>query len=256
MAYPTIFETDSVLRTDLLTEELLKDPRKIQVIAESQYKLIVRNANTLDRSQTPGVAKTIYETADLIRQAIEDYEKRMGLVQDARVKVSWQNPDTDAELEAITFGIERREPGQFSRGAPFEGDVKNMKGIFRAEYDDTENPGYKKAVIGYYHDNILRMTCWGRTNKSVNERALWLEDIMDEYMWWFRWSGVARILFLRQSGEVTREINNNRFYGRQLDYFVRTEKLKTISQREIESIIIRTARTGTGSTGPLEGGLP
>jgi hypothetical protein len=129
----------------------------------------------------------------------------------------------------------------FSQGRPMEKKVQNLRPIVREILDDPDNPGYRKAILGYFYDNILRITCWARTNKAANARALWLEDVMEEYTWFFVYSGVNRILYQGRGPERYKDVANNRIYGRSVDYFVRTEKLRTISQKTLEEIVINLA---------------
>jgi hypothetical protein len=147
------------------------------------------------------------------------------------------------ELEVVSLSLERREPGAFSQGAPFEGKVKNRTPLFREEIDDPDNPGYKLAILGYWYDNVLRMTCWARTNKAASDRALWVENVMVEYGWYFTSSGVSRLIYWGRGPEVTREFDGHKVYGRSIDYYVKTEKLRAVSQKKLEQIIVRMAST-------------
>lgn len=228
----------SLLRTDILTEEQIEEQKKITIIAGTQFKTLVDTATRFDKTTTPQPAKNIIEVMDLIKTAIEDRDRRRSKTQDARVVVSYEDPDVDAELETITLSLIKREPGAYSQGRPMEGKIKQLRPILRELQDDSENPGYKRAIMGYYYDNILQLTCWARTNKTANERAIWLETLMEDYMWWFVYSGVNRILYQGRAVERITKIRNNKLYGRPLNYFVRTEQIRTVSQKELEEIII------------------
>jgi hypothetical protein len=231
--------SESLLRTDLLTAELLENPEKIKVIAQEQFTNIVNTAITYPKLKTNGSAKDIIEVMELIRQAILDYEERTHTTEDAKINVIFEEPDTHIDIETISISFFDRIPGAFSQGKPMEGNVKNRKPILREIVDDPDNPGYKRAVLGYYYDNILRLTAWARTNKQANQRAIWIENFMEEYSWFFAFSGVNRILFDGWRQHKTIEINNNKYYGRPIDFFVRTEKLWNISQKNLEEIIVK-----------------
>lgn len=236
---------DPQLQEGILDEELTEDrSAKIKVYAEEAFNAIVEPARqSLDTRTTPGRAKDINEVMSLIEEAIRDYEKREHATEDKKVKFTYEYPDNEAKLEAISVELTRREPGMFSQGAPFEGNIRQLRPLLRAEYEDPENPGYRRAVLGYCHDNILTLTPWARTNKAVNDRALWLEDLMEEYTWFFRYSGVARILYWGRGEEKQRLISNNPIYGRPINYYVRTEKLRSVSEKELEEICIRVGIT-------------
>ena len=104
--------------------------------------------------------------------------------------------------------------------------------------EDPENPGYRRAVLGYWYDNMLTLTAWARTNKAANERALWLENVMEEYTWFFVYSGSQRVLYQGRRAEKLTEVENNKIYGRPIDYFVKTEKLRTVSTKTLEEIVV------------------
>jgi len=238
---------ESRLRTDILNEEL-KTPRPgVQVIAETQYVTIVSNSDKYEKDKTPFPSKDILEIMGLIKTVVEEYEEKKHLVEDARVLVTYENPDQRLEdltqerspKGILSISIRRRQPGAFGGGAPFEQKVKNRRPILREEIDDPENPGYRKATLGYFYDNVMRITCWARTNKVANELGLWFEGLMEDYLWWFRYSGVNRILFQDRGPDMVEDIKGIRLYGRPIDYFVRTERLTVVSQKKLEQILIR-----------------
>ena len=110
---------------------------------------------------------------------------------------------------------------------------------------DAANPDYRYTVQGYWYDNLIRFTCWARTNKQANERANWFEDFMEDYTWWFRLQGVGRVLFWgRGEDDIVRD-DENKWYGRPLDYFVRTEKLRRFEEKKLEEILIQLDANNT-----------
>ena len=239
---------DPQLRTDILSEDLTTDQKKIQIIAETLYSQVTKDAIVLEHlGTTPNPAKTIFEAMDLFKVAIEDYERREDKINDAKVIVTYEKPDKEIEKllierkgkAIITIGLTRRQPGAFGKGAPWQSSVANQVPILREEFPDPDYPGYQRSVLGYYYDNLITLTVWARTNKVANEVSLWVENVMEEYTWFFRWSGVARFLFDGRQKDEHIDVDQNRYYGRPIDYFVRTEKLKEYSQKELEKIIIR-----------------
>jgi len=232
----------STVRIDLLSKELTTPDQKIKIISETAYNTIVSNAARLDqKTRTPGPAKNILEVMDLIKSAVEDYETRVHSTNDSKIHITYEEPDKLTNLEALTIKLIRREPGMFGQGTAFENKTRQLRPLLREEISDPENPGYKRAVMGQFYDNLLRLTCWARTNKVANERSLWLENVMEEYAWFFTYSGVNRILYHGRGPEETITVDQSRVYGRSLDYFVRTEKIVTISQKELECIVVRQA---------------
>lgn len=224
---------------DILDEELTEN--NIRVTVERIFDMEIGKdiAGLASKSRTPRGAKSLTEVYDTIRKVIEDLERRTGVPEANRVTFTEEEPDNKAQTEIVTFSLVRREPGAFGQGAPFESKVRNMRPILREEEDDAEHPGYRIATTGYWHDNIIRLTCWAQTNKAANARANWLENLLDEYAWFFKAEGVDRFLFWERNSDIMRTIDNNKWYGRPLDYFVRTETLRAFSEKKIEEILLK-----------------
>lgn len=241
-----------VLRDDILDEELTQE--QVRVIVKHQFDSIINSAIQktgfdIERSRTPGSAKDVYEFCDLVRESVEHRLEMQNVSEDARVILTQETSDIDQQLESIVFSLEKRQPGQFSEGPPFGGDVRNLRPILRETVPDPENPGYRLAIMGYWYDNLVRFTCWARTNKQANQRALWFEELMEDYTWLFRIRGVSRVLFWDRGPDVEKvadttssiESSTNKYYGRPLFYYVRTEKIRTFREKELEQLLINVS---------------
>lgn len=223
---------------DVLNEELTED--NVRITVERIFdKEIGGDRARKEKDRTPKNAKSLIGVYDLIRQAITDFEKRAKTPDANKITFTEEEPDKQALSEVVTFSLMRREPGAFAGGAPFEGRTHNLRPMLREEVDDPENPGYRVSTVGYFHDNIIRLTCWAQTNKAANARAEWLERVLDEYAWFFKAEGVDRFLFWERNADIIRQIDNQRWYGRPIDYFVRTETLRAFSEKQIEEILIQ-----------------
>ena len=62
---------------------------------------------------------------------------------------------------------------------------------------------------------------------------------MEDYTWWFKLQGVNRILFWGRGEDQTVDDDGNKWFGRPLDYFVRTEKLRRFEEKKLEEILIK-----------------
>jgi len=225
---------------DLLDPSLLaNEPR---IIVQQATDLIIHKASEgfspPPRSKSAGAAKSLLEFQDLVRQAIDDYEKRSNTSAQSKVIYTAEEPEVTSETETITYSLIKRQPGGFGRGAPFESNVRNLRPIIREVADDPCNPSYRTIVLGYLHENVVRFTCWARTNKAANARALWFENLMEDYTWWFILQGVNRVIYWGQGSDMVVNINNNRWYGRPIDYYVKTETLRNYSEKTLEEILI------------------
>lgn len=239
--------SDSLLRTDLLSEDLTVAPETIVVEAQRQFDAVLSTAIASNKTKTPKSSKDIIEVLELIRQAVLDKYSKDHKTEDAKIDVTYQEPDKMIDLETISMTFTNRVPGQFAQGPPQikSGVVKNRRPILREVLDDEDNPGYKKAFLGYFFDNVIELTPWARTNKQANARALWLEELMEEYTWFFVYSGTNRVFFDSWGSNRTVNIDGNKFFGRPINYFVRTERILEIKQKTLEQILLRHATDRT-----------
>lgn len=232
---------------DLLNEGL--DVNNHRVIVEKVWDINFASSRpystrgSTDRSKTPGNAKSLLEFYTLVGQVVNDMETRAGTPADHRVIFTEEEPDVKSQTETITYSLMKRTPGAYGGGAPFESRVHNLVPMHREEGNDKENPGYRYVIKGYWYDNLVRFTCWARTNKAANARAAWFEELMQEYSWWYALQGVNRVLFWDRGSDIVTKVDGNKWYGRPIDFFVRTEKLKVFSERELEEISVRLSVT-------------
>lgn len=203
-----------------------------------------RGVSQYDR--TPQNAKDVYETIDLIQQIIQKEEAQEGKIPEEQVRFTYRDVDFPTATKIITAEVIRREPGSFAEGPPFQGDVKNYRPVVRETLDDPEEPGYKTVVMGYFFDNLIRLTCWAQTNKAANDLSVWLEKVMFKYSWYLRYCGVNKILYYGRDREMLRVPSQNNLHGRPLNFFVRTEMLMTVSQKSLTRVIIDINKVPSG----------
>lgn len=215
-------------------DDLKTNPYRITV--QQTFNGVIESAEKL-RSVTPGNTKNYFEFCELLEKALRDYQTR--LAETTRVDLVWEKPDEITEKqEIVSINLVKRSPGQLDQGAPFEGSVKQLRPILRETKSDSDSPGYRKAILGKWHDNLIRFTCWAQTNKEAIARAFWFEEFVDKYTWFFRASGVGRVIYWGQEEDETVNNSGKKLYGRPILYFVRTEELTQVSEKEIEQIYL------------------
>jgi len=233
------------LRNDLIPEELKEDRQKI-IVQRTFDGQIARGVDV--RSTSLGSAKGLSEVYSLVQEIIRDEEKRLGVSEGLTLEESsliqvgdgvyQDSPTANLRTPAVTFSLMRRAPGAYSEGSPFEGKVRNLRPILREVRDDPQNPGYRLAIRGYIHDNIIRLTCWSATNHEANALAEKIERLMERYSFHLVQQGVPRIFFwARGSDQVIRKNGENLYYGRPIEYFVKTETLDILSEKALEEIL-------------------
>ena len=231
---------------DIVDDDLVYNDRRILVNNIYQASFVRDQSSRQPYLKSP--KETISSLSDVynnIRLAIENYETRQNTPTKNRITFTEDKSDNEKDTEVISIKCIERNPGLFSQGSPYDAGkasaVKNMLPRLREERPDPDYPGYNIAISGKWFDNIIQLTCWAKTNKRANYRADWLETLLEEYVWWFKAQGIDRFLFMKRGEDIIEgESADNRWYGRPLDYFVRTEKISMISEKQIEEIIINT----------------
>jgi hypothetical protein len=226
----------STLRSDVLPEELKDSP--YEIIIQQRFAGLIESA-------LPGhlvsnePSKNIFQAIDLVVKAIDHHQEVHNTTEDGTIQVVYSDPVTIEEVDRITVAIESRDPGGFARRSPLEKPrVVNLKPIIREDEPDPEYPTHRRVVLGYLYDNIVRFTCWARTSKTAIQRLLWFEDIMEQYTWFLESAGVKKVLYIGNTDRVVSRIRNNTIYGYTVDYFVQTEKLRVISEKALEQLVV------------------
>jgi hypothetical protein len=194
--------------------------------------------NTMSTQQAgvgPNPPADLPKFFEMLDYAVKEQQKKDG--EPHPIDVVENYPPTYKQNETITFSVRRREPGTFSKDKPFDG-KKNYKPILRESYPDPENPGYRIQVLGLWFDNLVEIMCWALTNKAANARATWLENLMLSYAWYFRYNGVQQILYAGRESDKRIDVENIVVFQRPLLYYLRTEKLFTVSEKTIEDLLV------------------
>lgn len=225
--------------TDLIDPVLATNDIRVTVqqIFDSN---IDKNSNAnLAYTRSPKDVKSLGETYLLIKKVIDNIQTRANTPNNHKVIFTEEEPDEKLNNEIITFSLVQQLPGTFGQGSPNESKVRNQKLMYRESIIDPEHPGYRLGIFGKFFDNVVRFTCWARTNKEANKRVEWLEDVLDEYMWYFKQEGVDRFLFIERHADMSLNIQGNKWYGRPIDYFIRTEKIKIFAEKRIEELLVK-----------------
>lgn len=212
----------------------LTDEQVRQYILES---LQSQAASAQQASVGPSPAADLPRFYELLNQALANQQAKEGAVK--TVKLVEGYPPTDFQGEVITFSLRRREPATFSQERPFSVGKRNYKPILREAFPDPREPGYLTLVFGLLFDNLVELTCWALTHKEANARALWLEELMLSYAWYFRQGGVNQLVYFgRDQDMVHTSEDNQRLLGRPLLYYLRTEKLYTVREKTIDELVV------------------
>lgn len=215
----------------------------------SETVAIIRNNMQLlrprqgpNRLKSPEPAKDIDGFYELVGQALRQYQLQEGKAEDRLIIFTEDWPPDEYKRETISFQLKSRMPAVMGKTAP-EGSPREYKPNLRDSFPDPDVPGHEIHEIGWMMDNYIRFVVWSQSNKEANKLALWFEDFMNCFLWFFRKQGVNQLYFYEREDDF--QIFEKRLVGRPLVYFVRTEKVTQVRERVLEELVVSlTVKTG------------
>lgn len=208
----------------------------------SETVAIIRNNMQLlrprqgpDRLKSPEPAKDINDFYELVSQAMRQYELQEGKAED-RLTIFTEdfNPD-DYQGKTVAVSLRSRRPAVMGKTAP-QGAPREVKPNIRDTFPDPDVPGHFIYEIGWMMDNYIRFVIWSQSNKEANQLALWFEDFMNCFLWYYRQQGINQLYF--EEREEDFQVLERRLVGRPLVYFVRTEKVTHVRERVLEELVV------------------
>lgn len=183
---------------------------------------------------------------ELVKDCIDDYQDRTDVSEQNHVIFSEEGPQADAFTEYISYRILDRRPGKRSGGRHGGSElgkdgIREWRPQLRDIRDDPDDITKKELIMGQFFDNVVEFSCWAQSNKAVNARALWLEDLMSSYHWYLRLNGVGECYFVRrqEDEDFDGRLGGNTLKRRQLCFFVRTDRTFSIKQAVLRDLIVR-----------------
>lgn len=208
-------------------------------ITEEQAQQIIDNfLNSCERVDiAPSYNLNTFFT--LVKNAIESKQNIENIPSNKRLLFVEEDPPESIDTEAITFELLKRENGSFSRGAPFQGNVKEIGYHIRGETQHPEHPGERLVTFGKRYDNLIGFNIYARSNVQARERLLWFEGLMFSYSWYFRVFGF-RVYYFGTGKRERVEIEGTKLTKYPSEYFVGTDDIYHVGYQEIKRIIIAT----------------
>jgi hypothetical protein len=198
-----------------------------------------RRVESTSRLQSGGNAKDIDEFYTLLQSALQDKQDRDNIVADDRVTLIHEYPPSEIRTELITYRLISRSCATTSQGHPMNKGRSDWKPKLRDVVPDPVHPNKKLLISGQLFDNLIELCCVARTAKVADQRALWLEDLMHQYAWFFTYQGVGQVLYMGRETDSHLEVGGNKLHSRPLRYFVQTEKIFSSSEYTLADLFIR-----------------
>lgn len=197
------------------------------------------------RLRTPVPAADIDTFFRLVGTAITKQQEIDGAVIKLQYSEEFPEKDDNIDGEVITYNILSRKPGTFENQkvsqAMSDRNIRQRTKIFREAYADPDNPGSRIYTFGQWFDNLVEFDMCARTNKTANKRALWFEDFMETWAWYFKANGVLDIRFEERGADAISAPENRKLAIRPMTYLVRTEKITVIREHTLRSLIVASS---------------
>lgn len=170
---------------------------------------------------------------DLSQRLVTDACERSG---QPLVPLSEEYPPDDFASfgdELITYQIISREPANMSA----DGTSRPQRG-HRQSYS-ARDPRVGDNIIEVHErplDHEIEFTCWAKSNKLANYRAVWLENLFTAHKWVFTSNGASRFHFIRRLSDGYQTSGSQRLFSRPLRFFLRFSEFLSKANYEIKNV--------------------
>jgi hypothetical protein len=247
--------TESVpegLLVDDSVEVYLSDGEKIV----SQYSVATELKNPYDfdpgkflPNSTPMSLNRFFTIA---RELISDAQSREGVVDGSRVILTEEYPPEpfrDLGDELVAYRVLRREPAKMNAkgtGRP------QRKSMYYYDIIRPENPNKAVVIESRPVDHIIEFTCWGKTNKLANARAIWLEKLFINHAWAFVSQGVERFYWRDRGPDTYMTSGGQRLFYRPINFFVRFREFEVKATSLLKQIDLNFGLGGDVLSLPIQ----
>lgn len=189
------------------------------------------------RNTLPNVAtlETFYQILS------EVVNKQLEIDGDARVlQLVEEFPEIDDNIdgELILYSLHDRRPMAIKgdvaheRAASGRAMDRQRRSRLVEKYPDPDAPDMTVAVYMKGFDNVVLLQPHALTNKTANRRALWLEETIEKWRWYFQAKGIPKVEFLWREADKHMAPENRKYVCRPMYFFVRTHQ--TYKVREFD----------------------
>ena len=154
-------------------------------------------------------------------------------------------------VPTVVVEMRRQEPGTVGK-RPFDM-MKEAKPRVRETYKHPDDPlNYSVQVRGQWYDNILRFTCYDKTNFGAERLISWFNDFLYKYAWVIKKNGIQEMLYWQRRADENIQTWRDDIVGYSVEWYFRTEEhtievIHNITEIDINS---RLARNEMGVTPP------
>lgn len=173
---------------------------------------------------------------NLAAELIDHAQEKSGLGELDRIILTEEYPPERFDKtnnEIICFRLLKREPANMNTKASGR---PHRKSTYYYDYNSPEAPNRNILVESRPVDHRIEFTCWAKTNKECNKRALWLEKLFINHSWVFETQGIERFHWIDRGPDTYMMSGGQRLFYRPLNFFVRFREFEIKSNPIIKNI--------------------
>jgi len=245
---------DTTYLTESVDESLLKAEDRISVQLVEYDKVLyetevpvglinpytTRAENFLPNSARAMTLSVFFETASKL---IADAQGRAGADSSKTIKLTEEYPPEPFETygdEVIAYRVLKREPARMNA----KGTARpHRKSTFTDEVTAPEYPNKVIIIEARPIDHLIEFTCWGKSNKLANARALWLEKLFITHAWAFEVQGADRFFWKDRGPDTYMTSGGQRLFYRPINFFVRFREFEIKAHPQIKQLIFEASAT-------------
>lgn len=175
----------------------------------------------------------------LVEAAIAEQQTLENVPDRSKIIFKKAHSDTFVDNVTITWKVKSRKPGLFDQVKIHEENgTREYTAHVRAISNDATDIGYSIIHYAQLMDSKIEFTISANSSIEADNAALWFEDLIEKFKWFFAFQGLNRIFFIERGEEVV-EINGaNKIFKVPMIYLLRTEKSTSLKTKDVENITI------------------
>lgn len=224
--------SESLFKILYVDNDELLDEKEIAIELNNPYAFDV--SSFLPNNEVFSLDKFLNLTKDLI----DNFQEREGIEEDLRIKLVEEYPPddfVDFGDEVICYRLLRREPARMNAKATGR---PHRKSTYYYDYKNPKAPGKVLVVESRPVDHKIEFTCWSKTNKMANKRAIWLEKLLINHSWVYEVHGSERFHWIDRGPDTYTTSNNQRLVYRPINFLLRYREFEIKTYPTIRNIVL------------------
>jgi len=237
--------------TEKVNEDLLDERNRVTVMLlegdniRNQYEIAVELDNPFEFDATRFLPNqkpmSLPRFFSIASELIKDAQKREGVKNDKIIRLIEEYPPEPFEGygdEIIVSRVLKREPGLMNTKGTSR---PHRKGTYAYDLVSPNHPNKVIVIESRPIDHLIEFSCWGKSNKLANARALWLEKLFVNHAWAFEYQGCERFHWKNRGPDTYMTTGGQRIFYRPVNFFVRFREFEVKAHPQIRKIIMESS---------------